>query len=135
MSRTWLTMFWQGGVSLLLGFLYCGLLFNPFLFILFYGISVFLIPPISFFLGFHAVWLGGEDRHWGRLVLLPCWATGFFLTGALLPFCLFTETNPFLGVAYVAMWTFPIAVIGGLVAAGIRRWQEPPKRFVLPPLT
>ena len=135
MSRTWLTMFWQGGVSLLLGFLYCGLLFNPFLFILFYGISVFLIPPISFFLGFHAVWLGGEDRHWVRLVLLPCWATGFFLTGALLPFCLFTETNPFLGVAYVAMWTFPIAVIGGLVAAGIRRWQEPPRRIGLPPLT
>jgi hypothetical protein len=135
MKRPWLTMAWQGGVSLLLGFLYCGLLFNPFLFIIFYGISVFLIPPITLFLGFHAVWLGGEDRHWVRLVLLPCWATGFFLTGALLPFFLFTETSPLLGVAYVAMWTFPVAVIGGLVAAGIRRWQEPPKRFVLPPLT
>ena len=128
-------MAWQGGASLLLGFLYCGLFFNPFLFFLYLVVSVFLIFPTVLFLGFHAVWLGGKDRHWVRLVLLPCWATGFFLTGAFLPFCLWTETSPFLGIAYVALWTFPVAVIGGLIAAGIRRWQEPPKRFVLPPLT
>ena len=128
-------MAWQGGVSLMLGFFYFVVFFNPWLFFLLAGSSVYLVFPISLLLGFHAVWLGGNGRHWFRLIFFPCWATGFFLTGALLPFCLFTETNPFLGVAYVAMWTFPVAVVGGFIARAIRRWQEPPERVGLPPLT
>jgi hypothetical protein len=135
MSRTWLTMTWQAALCLILGILYWVVFFNPWLFFLLAGSSVFLVFPISILLGFHAVWFGGEDRHWVRLIFLPCWATGFFLTGVALPFCFFMKMNLFRGVAYAAMWTFPVAVIGGLIAGAIRRWQEPPKRFVLPPLT
>ncbi len=128
-------MAWQGGVSLMLGFFYFVVFFNPWLFFLLAGSSVYLVFPISLLLGFHAVWLGGNGRHWVRLIFLPCWATGFFLMGAVSPFGLFTEQNPFLGVAYAALWTFPVAVIGGLIAGAIRRWQEPPERVGLPPLT
>ena len=133
MSRTWLTMAWQGGVSLLLGFLYC-VLFSVF-FLLYFLLSMYLVFPISLLIGFHAVWFGGNCLHWGRLVLYSCWATGFFLTGALLPWCVLSKTNFFVIFAYASLCAFPTAVVGGFIARAIRRWQEPPKRIGLPPLT
>jgi hypothetical protein len=126
-------MAWQGGVSLLLGFLYC-VLFS-FLFLLYILLSMYLVFPISLLIGFHAVWFGGNGLHWGRLVLYSCWATGFFLTGALLPWCVLSKTNFFVVFAYASLWAFPTAVVGGFIARAIRRWQEPPKRIGLPPLT
>ena len=133
MSRTWLTMAWQGGVSLLLGFLYC-VLFSV-VFLLYFLLSMYLVFPISLLIGFHAVWFGGNGLHWGRLVLYSCWATGFFLTGALLPWCVLSKTNFFVIFAYASLCAFPTAVVGGFIARAIRRWQEPPKRIGLPPLT
>ena len=133
MKRPWLTLAWQGGVSLLLGFLYC-VLFSVF-FLLYFLLSMYLVFPISLLIGFHAVWFGGNGLHWGRLVLYSCWATGFFLTGALLPWCVLSKTNFFVIFAYASLCAFPTAVVGGFIARAIRRWQEPPKRIGLPPLT
>jgi len=133
MSRPWLTMTWQAVLCLMLGFFYC-VLFS-WTFFLYFLLSMYLVFPISLLIGFHAVWFGGNGLNWGRLVLYSCWATGFFLTGALLPWCVLLKTNFFAAIAYASLCAFPTAVVGGFIARAIRRWQEPPRREVWPPLT